>query len=278
MKQKIHAFIQLMRLDKPIGTLLLLWPTLWALYLSNTPSIKHLIIFTLGVIVMRSAGCVINDFADRKFDGHVERTKNRPLAVGKLTTKEALMAFILLIILAVGLLLLLPPLTWLIACVAFVTTVIYPFLKRYIYMPQFILGIAFSWGIPMVYATTNNALPLSCWLLFIANILWTIAYDTEYAMVDREDDIKIGVKSTALLFGRLDKWMIALLQLLTLLILIFIGVLNDLSIIFYMMLVIASLLFIYQHVLLRSRERMNCFKAFMNNNYVGLAIFLGLIL
>lgn len=270
------AYLQLMRLDKPIGTLLLLWPTLWAIWLTGHPSLFIILVFVAGVLVMRSAGCVINDYADRHFDGYVERTKNRPLARGALTTKNALWTLFVLLLIALLLLLTLNKLSWFIAGLALLTTLIYPFMKRYTHLPQITLGVAFSWGIPMVYAATIEQFPLTCWLLCFANICWTVAYDTQYAMVDRNDDLKIGVKSTAILFGRFDKLMIGLLQILTFTILLIIGVLNHLSLIFYVTLLLVIILFLYQQWLINSRERKQCFKAFMNNNLVGCLIFVGI--
>lgn len=270
------AYLQLMRLDKPIGTLLLLWPTLWAIWLTGHPSLFIILVFVAGVLVMRSAGCVINDYADRHFDGYVERTKNRPLARGALTAKNALWTLFVLLLIALLLLLTLNKLSWFIAGLALLTTLIYPFMKRYTHLPQITLGVAFSWGIPMVYAATIEQFPLTCWLLCFANICWTVAYDTQYAMVDRNDDLKIGVKSTAILFGRFDKLMIGLLQILTFTILLIIGVLNHLSLIFYVTLLLVIILFLYQQWLINSRERKQCFKAFMNNNLVGCLIFVGI--
>lgn len=278
MNPKLLAYCQLTRLDKPIGSMLLLWPTLWALWLTGHPTFHLFIVFVSGVFTMRSAGCVINDFADRKFDGHVERTQNRPLASGQLTSKNALMTFIILIVLSLGLLLSLPPLTWLIAVLAFATTLIYPFMKRFTHLPQLVLGIAFSWSIPMVYAATIGKFPLTCWLLFIANICWIIAYDTEYAMVDRDDDLKIGIKSTAILFGQYDRLMIGILQAITVMILAVIGILNYLSYYFYISLVLVIGLFIYQQIMIITRNKECCFKAFLNNQYVGLVIFGGILL
>ncbi|OCG21503.1 MULTISPECIES: 4-hydroxybenzoate octaprenyltransferase [unclassified Gilliamella] len=270
------AYLQLMRLDKPIGTLLLLWPTLWAIWLASDPSLYITVIFVLGVFVMRSAGCVVNDYADRHFDGHVERTKNRPLARGALTEKNALWTLFVLLLIALCLLLNLNKLSWFIACVALLTVLIYPFMKRYTHLPQVTLGIAFSWSIPMVYAATTEQFPLTCWLLFLTNMCWTIAYDTQYAMVDRNDDVKIGIKSTAILFGRHDKLIIGLLQLVSVIGLLFIGLINQLSLIFYIALLMGTVLFIYQQMLIKKRDRNKCFRAFMNNNYVGLIVFLGL--
>lgn len=272
------VYCQLARLDKPIGALLLLWPTLWALWLAGYPTLYFITIFVLGVFIMRAAGCIINDFADRKFDQHVERTKNRPLANGKLNEKNALCAFVFLIFMAFLLLLALPPLTWFFACFALLTTILYPFMKRFTYFPQIVLGIAFSWSIPMAYAATLGSLPYTCWLLFMANICWIIAYDTEYAMVDRNDDLKIGIKSTAIFFGQYDKLAIGILQLTMIVILMTIGILHHFSLIYYIGLLVATCLFIYQQILIIDRDRKNCFKAFQNNNYVGLIIFVGILL
>ncbi|OCG16638.1 4-hydroxybenzoate polyprenyltransferase [Gilliamella sp. App6-5] len=271
------AYIQLMRLDKPIGTLLLLWPTLWAIWLTGLPYTYITLIFILGVFVMRAAGCVVNDYADRHFDAHVERTKNRPLARGVLTEKNALWILFILLFIALCLLLTLNKLSWLIACFALLTALIYPFMKRYTHLPQVILGIAFSWSIPMVYAATIEQFPLTCWLLFFTNICWTIVYDTEYAMVDRNDDVKIGIKSTAILFGCYDKLIIGLLQIVSVIGLLFIGLTNQLSQIFYIALLLVTALFIYQQWLIKNRVRNRCFNAFMNNNYVGFIVFLGLL-
>lgn len=278
MNSTLFSYYKLLRLDKPIGILLLLWPTLWALLLSGCTSIHLFIVFILGVVFMRSAGCVINDFADRKLDKYVERTKNRPLTNGSISSKNALITFSILIFLSFLLLLTLPPFTWLIAFFALLTTIIYPFMKRFTHLPQVVLGIAFSWSIPMVYAATIDSLPLTCWLLFIANICWTIAYDTEYAMVDRNDDLTIGIKSTAILFGQYDKIMISLLQILTLFSFVIIGIINQLSLNFYTCLLVVIGLFIYQHRLISKRVRERCFTAFLNNNYVGLAILVGIML
>ncbi|OCG65496.1 4-hydroxybenzoate octaprenyltransferase [Gilliamella sp. Fer4-1] len=271
------AYLQLMRLDKPIGSLLLLWPTLWAIWLTGHPSTYITIIFVLGVFVMRSAGCVVNDYADRHFDAHVERTKNRPLARGALTEKNALWTLLVLLLIALCLLLNLNKLSWLIACFALLTALIYPFMKRYTHLPQVTLGLAFSWSIPMVYAATIEQFPLTCWILFLTNICWTIAYDTQYAMVDRNDDIKIGIKSTAILFGNYDKLIIGLLQIISVIGLLFIGLVNQLSLMFYMALLLVIGLLIYQQWLIKNRDRNKCFSAFMNNNYVGFIIFLGLL-
>ncbi len=277
---KARAFWQLTRMDRPIGSLLLLWPTLWALFLAadGLPSLNVLVVFVLGVVMMRAAGCVINDFADRNFDGHVKRTKARPLPSGLVTAKEALALFGLLILGAFLLVLTLDPLTIKLSVVAVLLASVYPFMKRYTHMPQLVLGMAFSWAIPMAYAAQSGELPPVAWMLFLANVAWTVAYDTLYAMVDRDDDLKIGIKSSAILFGRYDKIAVGLLQLVTLLLLTLVGYLSQLATVYYWFLLAASALFVYQQWLARQRERDACFKAFLNNNYVGMLIFIGFAL
>lgn len=273
----LAAYLQLMRLDRPIGTLLLLWPTLWALWLTKHASAYIFTIFILGVFIMRAAGCVLNDMADRHFDKYVERTQHRPLARGVLTLKNALWTLLVLLIMALLLLLALNKLAWFIAFLALLTTLIYPFLKRITHLPQLMLGIAFSWGIPMAYAATIERFPLTCWLLCFANICWTIAYDTEYAMVDRNDDLKIGVKSTAILFGHYDRFIIGVLQAIAVIDLAIMAMVNQLALPFYFCLLLAVMLLVYQQWLIKDRERQGCFKAFLNNNYVGFLVFLGLL-
>ncbi|NGN99139.1 4-hydroxybenzoate octaprenyltransferase [Grimontia sp. S25] len=277
---KARAYWQLTRMDRPIGSLLLLWPTLWALFLAadGVPNLHVLVVFVLGVIMMRAAGCVINDFADRNFDGHVKRTKARPLPSGLVTAKEALALFGLLILGAFLLVLTLDPLTIKLSVVAALLASIYPFMKRFTHMPQLVLGMAFSWAIPMAYAAQSGELPPVAWMLFLANVLWTVAYDTLYAMVDRDDDLKVGIKSSAILFGRFDKIAIGILQLITVLLLVLVGYLSELSQVYYWFLLAASALFVYQQWLARGRERELCFKAFLNNNYVGMLVFIGLAL
>lgn len=274
-----RAYQQLMRLDKPIGTYLLLWPTYWALWLASDgiPAMGMLLIFTLGVVLMRAAGCVINDYADRNFDGAVERTKLRPLATGAVSRVEALQLFALLLALSALLLLFLNWQTALLALVAVVLAASYPFMKRYTHLPQVVLGAAFSWGMVMSFMAIQGQLPLLVWLIYGANLLWTVAYDTFYAMVDKEDDEKIGVKSTARLFGRYALFIIAILQLGMLALLEWAGALAGLSQAFYLSLVVALVMFIYQHRLAR-QGRDGCFKAFLNNHYVGLVIFIGVVL
>ncbi|SIO20511.1 4-hydroxybenzoate octaprenyltransferase [Salinivibrio sp. ES.052] len=280
MSAKLAAFGQLARLDRPIGTLLLLWPTLWALFLAadGMPSLLTLVVFVLGVYMMRAAGCVINDYADRHFDGHVKRTKDRPLPAGRISEKEALGFFIMLVFGAFLLVLTQNRLTIQLSFVGVALAFIYPFMKRYTHLPQLVLGLAFSWAIPMAFAAAQNALPPVVWLLFLANICWTIAYDTLYAMVDRDDDVKIGIKSTAILFGCWDKATVGGLQLLTLGLLMLAGQWLALSPAYQWSLLAAFALFVYQQYLARERERMACFKAFLNNNYVGLVIFIGVLL
>lgn len=277
---KRQAFLQLMRVDKPIGTLLLLWPTLWALWIAanGLPNISILIVFCLGVFLMRSTGCVINDFADRKVDGFVERTKNRPLPSGRATSKEAVYLFLGLALCSFLLVLTQNTLTIQLSVIGLALAFIYPFMKRFTHLPQFILGLAFSWSIPMAYAAQANTLSSSIWLLFLANIAWTIAYDTMYGMVDKEDDLKIGIKSTAILFGQYDKIIIALLQLSTLLILFYVGTLEGLTWLYYASLIVASMLFVHQQIQIKNREKSACFKAFLDNNYVGFVIFIGFVL
>nr|WP_277628841.1 4-hydroxybenzoate octaprenyltransferase [Pantoea allii] len=277
---KWQAYSRLMRIDKPIGALLLLWPTLWALWLAKmtVPPLPTLAVFVAGVFVMRAAGCVINDYADRKVDGHVERTRHRPLASGAVTAKEAKMLFVVLGLIAFALVLSMNLMTIMLSVVGLALAWVYPFMKRYTHLPQVVLGAAFGWAIPMAWAAVSESLPLVCWLVFLANICWTVAYDTQYAMVDREDDLKIGVKSTAILFGRYDKLIIGLLQLSTLVLMALVGTMLDLNGAFYWTLLLAGGLFVYQQKLIAQRDRQACFRAFLNNNYVGLVLFLGVLM
>lgn len=276
---KLIAYAQLMRLDKPIGILLLLWPTLWALFLAKKgmPDFSILLIFVLGVVLMRSAGCVINDYADRNIDGKVKRTSTRPLATGAATAQEAKWLFVGLITCSFVLVLFLNTYAILLSFIAAGLAFIYPFMKRYTHLPQLVLGMAFGWSIPMAYAASINQLSLECWLLFCANLTWTVAYDTQYAMVDRDDDLRIGVKSTAILFAQYDNKIISLLQIITLGFLIAVGNVAQLHYSYFVLLFCATLLFIYQCRLIKNRERSECFKAFLNNNYVGLVIFLAVL-
>lgn len=277
---KLYAYLQLMRLDKPIGTLLLLWPTCWALWLAGMalPPLNVLVVFVLGVIFMRAAGCVVNDFADRHIDGHVERTQHRPLVSGRVTEKQAKYVFLALVVISFLLVLTMNSFTLLLSVAGVILAAIYPFMKRYTHLPQVVLGAAFGWAIPMAWAATSNTLPAVSWILFAANICWTVAYDTQYAMVDRSDDLKVGVKSTAILFGRFDRLIIGLLQLFALVLMTLVGNLLHLNLFYYGGLLVAALLFVWQQKLIFQRERAACFQAFLNNNYVGLVIFAGIIL
>lgn len=277
--QRVRLYWQLMRMHKPIGALLLLWPTLWSLWLAadGVPRWDVLVIFVLGVFVMRSAGCVINDFADRKVDGHVKRTRERPLVSGQVSGGEAIALFIGLCLLAFGLVLLTNPLTIQLSVGGVLLAFSYPFMKRYTHLPQVVLGAAFAWAIPMAFAAQSGALGVEVWLLYTAVVLWTVVYDTFYAMVDRDDDLRIGVKSTAILFGEQDRLMTGVLQALTLYALVMVGSRFELGTFYYLSLGVAAALFAYQQYLIRFRQREACFKAFMNNNWVGLAIFIGVV-
>ncbi len=278
-KEKLTAYAQLMRLDKPIGTLLLLWPTLWALFLAakSLPDLLVLLIFMLGVMLMRAAGCVINDYADRHIDGQVKRTSQRPLATGRATPREAKILFVVLLFCAFILVLFLNYYAIALSLIAVLLAFIYPFMKRYTHLPQFFLGAAFGWSIPMAYAAVLERLPAECWLLFIANLAWTVAYDTQYAMVDRDDDLRIGVKSTAILFAQYDNKIIALLQFIALLGLIAVGYLAQLHSAYFALLSVAALFFIYQCKLTKNRTREDCFRAFLNNNYFGMCVFIAFL-
>jgi len=277
--RQLSDYALLMRLEKPIGIYLLLWPTLWALWIAaeGFPEPKILLIFIAGVVLMRSAGCVINDFADRKIDRHVERTKNRPLTSGRVSSVEALTLFASLTIIAFLLVLMTNWLTVGLSVIAALFAVSYPFMKRYTYMPQLVLGMAFGMSIPMAFAAQTGDVPTIAWLLYTANVLWTLTYDTMYAITDREDDIKIGVKSTAILFGEQDRLILAILQLLTLLALFTAGQQLDLSNWFYSGLWAAGLLFLYHQFLIKDRDGEQCFKAFLHNHWVGMVIFLGIL-
>lgn len=278
--ERIPGFIQLMRLDRPIGIFLLLWPTLWALWVAGKghPDWSVIFIFCTGVVLMRSAGCVINDYADRKIDGSVERTRNRPLVTGKVTKDEALFLFALLMGLAFVLVLFTNIFTIFLSFGAALLAATYPFMKRYTHFPQVVLGAAFAWSIPMSFAAQTNTLPSEVWLIYFATLFWTVAYDTMYAMVDRDDDIQIGVKSTAIIFGRADKCIIAVLQILTLLLLVALGSRLALGAFYDASLLLAAGLFFYQQVLIRHRDRDRCFQAFLNNNWVGMSVFVGVFL
>lgn len=278
LRERCAIYIELTRFNRPIGSYLLLWPTLWALWIASDgiPDLKLLAIFILGVFLTRSAGCVINDFADRKIDAHVKRTSQRPLATGRINSKEALTLFAVLMILAFVLVLFTNTMTIIMSLGGLFLASLYPFMKRHTHLPQVVLGAAFGWAIPMAFTAVNESVPTIAWLIYIAKILWTVAYDTMYAMVDRDDDIKIGVKSTAILFGDLDKVIIGILQFITLLILFLVGRELHMSSPYFIGLTFAAALFCYQQVLIKDRDRDRCFKAFLNNHYAGLAVFAGI--
>ncbi|MFD2167350.1 4-hydroxybenzoate octaprenyltransferase [Thalassotalea euphylliae] len=277
---KWQAVKLLTRMDKPIGTYLLLWPTFWALWVASNgfPNPGLLAIFALGVFIMRSAGCVINDYADRHVDGQVKRTQHRPIVSGQISAQEALMVFGFLIGAAIALAIQLSWLTIQYAFVALILATTYPFMKRYTHLPQVVLGAAFSWGMIMAFAEIQGEVPIIAWLLFFANLCWTVAYDTMYAMVDRDDDIKIGVKSTAILFGKYDIRIIGLLQLMVLATLFTVGDMLAFGWPYQLTLVISAGFFCYQQILIKGRHRDPCFKAFLNNHYVGLIVFIGIVI
>ena len=276
-KQRLLEYGLLMRIDKPIGILLLLWPTWWALWVAaeGFPDLLVFIVFTAGVFLMRSAGCVINDYADRNIDGQIERTKNRPLAQKRVKPKEALLLFAGLALTAFILVLFMNTKTIAMSFIGVLLAVSYPFMKRFTHLPQLVLGIAFAWSIPMAFAAQTNSVPLVAWLLFITTVCWTVAYDTMYAMVDREDDLKAGVKSTAILFAERDKLIIGILQATTLLLLFTVGIYLGLSSLYYVGLLVAAGFAAYQQILIKQRNKKKCFVAFLNNNWFGLAVFAG---
>jgi len=278
--ERLRQYALLMRLHRPIGIFLVLWPTLWALWIAarGLPDPLVLIVFVLGVVLMRSAGCVINDYADRRFDPYVLRTRSRPMAVGRVSPREALILFAVLSLLAFALVLLLNRLTIALSAVAVVLAATYPFMKRYTYLPQVHLGVAFGWAIPMAFAAQTGAVPRVAWLLFIAKVLWALAYDTMYAMVDRDDDIKIGVKSTAILFGDADRLIIAGVQATVIGVLLLVGDRAGLGRYYHASLLIASLLATYQLSLVWTRDRDACFRAFLNSNWLGGVVFAGVVL
>jgi 4-hydroxybenzoate polyprenyltransferase len=277
---RLSAYGRLMRLNRPIGSFLLLWPTLWALWIATDgrPTPKLFMVFVAGVFVMRAAGCIINDYADRHYDPHVGRTRERPLATGEVSITEAAILFVILGLVALGLVLTLNTLCLELAVVGLALAMSYPFMKRYTYLPQPYLGLAFGWGIPMAFAAAKGEVPDVAWLIFIANILWATVYDTLYAMVDRADDLRIGVRSTAILFGSLDKKIIGILQLFLLGNLVMIGTRLDLGAAYYVGLGFAACFALWQQHLIRKREPAKCFEAFLNNNWFGGSVFVGIAL
>lgn len=277
---RLLQYVFLMRLHRPIGILLLLWPTLWALWIASEgrPDPLVLLVFLLGVILMRSAGCVINDYADRDFDPHVVRTRDRPIAAGKVSSKEALVLFAVLCLSAFLLVLLMNRLTILMSFAGVILAATYPFMKRYTHLPQVFLGAAFGWAVPMAFAAQTGSVPKVAWLLFISTVVWATIYDTMYGMVDREDDIKIGVKSTAILLGESDKRVLGLLQVLFFSSLLLIGTETGLHTYYFLGLLLAAGLAVYQQYLIRDRDPKLCFQAFLNNSWLGAAVFAGIAL
>ncbi len=280
LRQRLIQYAHLMRLHKPIGILLLLWPTLWALWIAGNgaPAGRVLLVFVVGVVLMRSAGCVINDYLDRDFDPHVARTRHRPLAAGNLSGREALWLFVSLCLTAFGLVLLMNRLTILMSLVGVLLAVSYPLMKRITHLPQLYLGVAFGWAVPMAFAAQTGGVPKVAWLLFIATVLWATVYDTMYAMVDREYDVAIGVKSAAILFGRSDRLVLGILQAILLASLLFAGQVAGLKSYYYLGLLLAAGTSVYQQYLIRGRDPRLCFQAFLNNNWFGAAVFAGILL
>jgi 4-hydroxybenzoate polyprenyltransferase len=278
-RDRARQYWLLARFDKPIGILILLWPALWALWVASDgkPDLLVLTVICLGVVLMRAAGCVINDYADRDFDPHVQRTKQRPIAAGKVTPKEALVVFVVLCLIAFGLVLLLNVYTILLSFVAAFLAASYPFMKRFTQLPQAYLGIAFGWAVPMAFAAQTNTIPLVAWLMYLAVVLWALVYDTMYAMVDKDDDLKIGIKSTAILFGDYDRQIMAVLQLIILGLLIAVGLMITAGWAYFSGLAVAAGLFVYQQTLIFNRDKVLCFKAFLNNNWFGVSVFVGLL-
>lgn len=277
---RLILYAKLMRLHRPIGIYLVLWPTLWALWLAadGMPDLSVLVVFILGVIIMRSAGCVINDYADRDFDGAVMRTKDRPLATGQLQPKQALRLFVLLILVAAGLVWTQNYTTILWSLGAVALTIVYPFMKRYTHWPQVILGAAFAWAIPMAFAAQTGTVPAYAWLLYAATLSWTVAFDTIYAMIDRADDEKIGIKSTARLFGRYDRYAIAGFQWMFLSLMFWVARWKSLGIVFWCSYIVVVGLFVYQQRLIKTRRPDSYFRAFMNNHWIGAVLFFGIAL
>ncbi|MCU7947829.1 MAG: 4-hydroxybenzoate octaprenyltransferase [Candidatus Thiodiazotropha sp. (ex Cardiolucina cf. quadrata)] len=279
-RERVRRYALLVRLHRPIGILLLLWPTLWALWIAGDgmPPWGIVLVFIAGVAIMRSAGCAINDYADREFDGHVARTQTRPIAAGLVSPSEAVVVFLVLTLLAACLLIFLNWPTRIMSLVALLLAAIYPFMKRFTHLPQIMLGAAFGWAVPMAFMALNESIPLVAWLMFISAVIWVLIYDTQYAMVDREDDLKIGVKSSAILFGRYDNLIVGLLQVFMIGLLLIVGALSARGGLYYMGVMLGAVLFAYQQWLSRERESQACFEAFLNNNIFGMVIFISLML
>ena len=278
-RSKWNAYWRLMRFDKPIGILLLLWPTLWALWIAGegSPSIRNTVIFCAGVVLMRAAGCIMNDVADRDIDPHVHRTRSRPIAAGELTVRDAMWMFGILMVLAFGLVLLTNSLTVRLAFAGAALAASYPFFKRITHVPQVVLGVAFGWGVVMAFAAETNSVPAVAWLLLLINVFWSVIYDTLYAMVDRDDDIRVGVKSTAILFGRHDLLVLRILKAVMLFLLVWAGLILELSWPWFAAIAVTAGLFLLQQIRVRSRDPEACFRAFLNNNWIGLVLFAGLL-
>ena len=278
-KERLRQYYYLTRLDRPIGIFLLLWPMLWGLWIASEgkPDLLVLFVFVMGVVLMRSAGCVINDYADRKIDPHVERTRQRPIAAGKVKPKEALLVFVVLCLIAFGLVLLMNRFTIYLSVGGVILAGIYPFMKRYTHLPQVVLGMAFAWSIPMAFAAQTGEIHRIAWLVYVITVVWAVIYDTMYAMADREDDLKIGVKSTAILFGESDKVILSILQVMMFIGLLLLGQKMTMSYIYYLFLAAAAGFALYQQFLIRNREPAMCFKAFLNNNWLGAMVFLGIL-
>ena len=279
MKDRIIQYALLARMHQPVGSLLLLWPTLWALWIAGAgePDPAVVLVFVAGVFVMRSAGCVMNDFADRRIDPHVRRTKNRPIASGKVKPGEALGVFVVLCLIGLALVLTLNRLAVMYSFAALALAASYPFMKRWTYLPQVHLGVAFGWGIPMAFAALANDVPLLAWLLLTGVVAWAVAYDTMYAMVDREDDLRVGVKSSAILFGDADRFFVGASQIAVLAVLVLAGRQAGLGVFHDAATALSALMFLYQQHLIRGREPAACFKAFLNNNWVGAVVFAGIV-
>ena len=279
-RERLQQYYFLIRLDRPIGIFLLLWPTLWALWLASNgrPDPLVLFVFIAGTVLMRSAGCAINDFADRKIDAHVARTRERPVATGKVRPREALLVFAALALLAFALVLLLNRMTIYLSFGGVLLAAVYPFMKRYTNLPQVVLGMAFAWAIPMAYAAQTGTLPKEAWLLYVITVIWAVIYDTMYAMVDREDDLKLGVKSTAILFGEADRLILFILQVMMFAGLFLLGRELTLGPAYHGAMVLAALLALYQQYLIKDREASRCFRAFLNNNWLGAILFIGILL
>jgi len=279
-RQRLYQYALLARLNKPIGIFLLLWPTLWALWIAaeGTPDLGVLTVFVLGVVLMRSAGCVINDYADREIDPRVNRTKDRPIASGRVSADEAMLLFMGLCFTAFLLVLTMNTFTILLSLGGVVLAGIYPFMKRYTHMPQIVLGMAFGWAVPMAFAAQTNEVPKIAWLIYVVTVLWAVIYDTMYAMADRMDDLKIGVKSTAILFGDADKVIIGILQAMMLIALYLVGKQAQFGWEYQIAVSLAAILMIYHQYLIRYRQPAQCISAFLNNNWLGLVIFVGIII